>query len=298
MSDDSKLLTQWVVGGGAVVVFALFLLVLLPGLLGEVRVPASRPAGKTAAASGEGWLDPAEGPPERGKEIPPTDPATVMAPNPELLALGKSLYVKHCSTCHGPDGKGDGPSAAALKPRPRDVTQNAGWKNGYRLTDLFRTVSQGIKGSPMNAFDFLSPRSRMALVHYVRSLGSFDHGPGDLAAEAALAEEFKKPGAKLPNRIPASLAMAKLVGEFRAPPPLRSPPAGTSGDELFQAAVRDPQRAAQTLASAPGWQADVAVLARHLAAGATSNGFSARVATLTLAEWRDLQALLVRSSQP
>lgn len=36
---------------------------------------------------------------------------------------GRGLYVTHCAMCHGDDGKGAGPAAAALKTRPPDLTQ-------------------------------------------------------------------------------------------------------------------------------------------------------------------------------
>jgi mono/diheme cytochrome c family protein len=35
---------------------------------------------------------------------------------------GPDLYRAYCATCHGPNGKGDGPTAAALKTRPADLT--------------------------------------------------------------------------------------------------------------------------------------------------------------------------------
>jgi mono/diheme cytochrome c family protein len=35
---------------------------------------------------------------------------------------GRELYRSHCATCHGRDGKGNGPSAAALRVRPSDLT--------------------------------------------------------------------------------------------------------------------------------------------------------------------------------
>lgn len=36
---------------------------------------------------------------------------------------GKSLYSTYCSTCHGPEAKGNGPFAASMKKRPADLTQ-------------------------------------------------------------------------------------------------------------------------------------------------------------------------------
>ena len=38
----------------------------------------------------------------------PTDPSAD-------LAIGKALYSKHCKSCHGKEGYGDGPKAANLK---------------------------------------------------------------------------------------------------------------------------------------------------------------------------------------
>jgi mono/diheme cytochrome c family protein len=42
----------------------------------------------------------------------------------ESLA-GHDTYAFYCATCHGPRGKGDGPTAAALEIRPPDLTQLA-----------------------------------------------------------------------------------------------------------------------------------------------------------------------------
>ena len=36
---------------------------------------------------------------------------------------GKELFVRHCSACHGLDGRGAGPAASALKTAPPDLTQ-------------------------------------------------------------------------------------------------------------------------------------------------------------------------------
>ncbi len=33
---------------------------------------------------------------------------------------GKVKYQQFCGACHGPTGKGDGPAAASLNPKPRD----------------------------------------------------------------------------------------------------------------------------------------------------------------------------------
>lgn len=43
---------------------------------------------------------------------------------------GKQLYGKFCVSCHGIEGKGDGPAATALTPPPPDLTTLARRHNG------------------------------------------------------------------------------------------------------------------------------------------------------------------------
>ena len=43
---------------------------------------------------------------------------------------GAESFSQYCATCHGKDGKGNGPAADALKKRPADLTQIALRNNG------------------------------------------------------------------------------------------------------------------------------------------------------------------------
>jgi mono/diheme cytochrome c family protein len=40
-------------------------------------------------------------------------------------ASGKEMFTQYCASCHGTDGKGNGPAAAAMKTVPTDLTQLA-----------------------------------------------------------------------------------------------------------------------------------------------------------------------------
>src|SRR3974390_1178903 len=43
---------------------------------------------------------------------------------------GKEMYTQYCASCHGMDGKGDGPAAAALKIQPTNLTTLAAKSGG------------------------------------------------------------------------------------------------------------------------------------------------------------------------
>lgn len=97
----------------------------------------------------------------------------------ELLGLGKKWYHElECARCHGPEGKGNGPSASALKDTweepisPADLTYKWTFKNGYTEEDVYRSMIGGFNGTPMPAYDEALPdaKLRWAMVEYILSL--------------------------------------------------------------------------------------------------------------------------------
>jgi len=59
-------------------------------------------------------------------------------PNP---ASGEDLYRRYCSSCHGIDARGDGPVAAVLKAKPKDLTRIAERRRGvFPTAELVRIV--------------------------------------------------------------------------------------------------------------------------------------------------------------
>ncbi len=82
------------------------------------------------------------------------------------LAAGKDVYIKQCLSCHGDHGKGDGPAAANLNPRPHDLgaAKVAAQSDGA----LFWKITEG--KAPMPSFDKLIPEDqRWAVVNYIRT---------------------------------------------------------------------------------------------------------------------------------
>ena len=55
---------------------------------------------------------------------------------------GKKLYGQFCASCHGQSGKGDGPAAAALNPKPRDHT-NKEYMSTLSDEDLLKVIKNG-----------------------------------------------------------------------------------------------------------------------------------------------------------
>lgn len=102
------------------------------------------------------------------------DVQTLLTETPELVAKGKQLYAVNCASCHGTDGKGDGPAAAALNPKPRDYTSGY-WRYGGGVARIVQTITDGSPGTAMAAFPSIPVEDRFALAHYVRTF----HSPAD-----------------------------------------------------------------------------------------------------------------------
>src|SRR5271157_5542972 len=71
-----------------------------------------------------------------------------VAPTYTNPSSGKEMYLAYCASCHGADGKGNGPAAPALKTPPTDLTQIAA-KNGGNFPEAH--VMQVIKGDSMTS---------------------------------------------------------------------------------------------------------------------------------------------------
>ena len=76
---------------------------------------------------------------------------------------GKSLYNSKCMICHGANGKGDGPAAAALSPQPKDFARPEFWK-GDVDKKIANTIHNGL--GPMPAFS-LSDDEIKAIIAYM-----------------------------------------------------------------------------------------------------------------------------------
>ena len=119
-------------------------------LLGFAAAPTS------ADAQGSPWVAPAS---EKAKKNPaPSDKKTV--------DQGEKVAKINCVSCHGTKGKGDGPAAVALNPKPADWTS----KRVQDMSDgeIFWKMTTG--RGPMPAWRHLPENDRWAVVRYIRTL--------------------------------------------------------------------------------------------------------------------------------
>lgn len=108
--------------------------------------------------------------------------ALVVAPKqvPDL-AHGAQLYRENCVSCHGAEGKGDGPAGKGLDPAPADFTNAAriAQRSAY---GLYNTITLGVAGTGMAAHRQLTDDDRWALAFFV---SQFAITPAQLAGGEA-----------------------------------------------------------------------------------------------------------------
>jgi len=91
---------------------------------------------------------------------------------------GAELFQSmNCWSCHGKEGRANGPSALTLTDNkgyailPADLTGGPQFKCGETGQTLFRDLMTGLDGTPMPSFaDALKPEQTWDLVHFIENL--------------------------------------------------------------------------------------------------------------------------------
>jgi len=146
-------------------------------------------------------------------KIPAEPPVTIGS-----ISHGKALFTKlECWKCHGPQGKGDGPSAGTLtdsKDNPiRPYNFAAGkddsrFKCGSTNQDIYKIFMTGVDGTPMPSFaDVIQPNDAWDLVHFLRTLQVNRHGKENDVLRAAggriptyVEKQAEAPASQLENK--------------------------------------------------------------------------------------------------
>ena len=148
--------------------------------------------------------------------LPPVDVMKVGVSSDTLVARGRALFSANCVACHGEEGRGDGPTAATLNPRPRNFHLLGGWVNGSKVSAIYKTLEEGLAKSGMASYSYLPPADRFALAHYVRTFASGQ--PEDTQADLQQLEtsyQLSK-GRMTPGQIPV-LKATRLILQETAP---------------------------------------------------------------------------------
>lgn len=111
----------------------------------------------------------------KASAAPASKPAAAAAAEkatPEM-AEAKTIFQQRCVTCHGATGKGDGPAAAALNPKPRSFADGAWQKTitDEHIATIIVKGGAGVKKSPLmppNPDLEQKPKVVAALVSIVR----------------------------------------------------------------------------------------------------------------------------------
>jgi DMSO reductase family type II enzyme heme b subunit len=142
--------------------------------------------------------------------------AIVLAPaaaEGQTESPGKVPYDRWCAGCHGVEGRGDGPGAATMLPRPRDFTTG---KYEIRSTpsgalptddDLRGVILDGMPGTAMPGWrDHLSDREVADLIDYLQTFSRFFESqpppePMTIASAPAAGEEAIAEGREFYEKI-------------------------------------------------------------------------------------------------
>ena len=80
---------------------------------------------------------------------------------------GEIYYMQNCTACHGTDGKGNGPRAYFIYPRPRNF-QHPASKARFNRPELFSAIKKGVIGREMPAWEKVMSDQQIAdITEYV-----------------------------------------------------------------------------------------------------------------------------------
>jgi mono/diheme cytochrome c family protein len=94
----------------------------------------------------------------------------------EVRMKAKDIFTSRCAACHGPDGRGDGPGAANLNPKPVNFHDKV-WQKAVTNEEIEKAILYGglaVGKSPLmvpNPDLQSQPASVAALREYIRQLG-------------------------------------------------------------------------------------------------------------------------------
>ena len=239
---------------------------------------------------------------KNAQTIPPIDIKTVSQSTPELLSEGEKIYKTNCASCHGENGAGGGPGSMGLNPAPRNFTSKDNWKNGTTLSSIYTTLMTGLPPSAMIAYDFLLPRERFAVAHYIRT-SFIPTADNDTEADllALEATYHLSGGLQLAAQIPVKSASFLVVNENKnVNAKIDSTIASIKkyqtefGFETFSKVVKNKKVALSFLSKNSGWKQNESAFVNLVVNNVNQNGFNGSVFNLKNEEWNSLYSLMLK----
>lgn len=234
--------------------------------------------------------------------VPPLNTSEVKNSSAELLSEGEKLYKANCSSCHGENGAGGGPASMGLNPAPRNFTSKDNWKNGTKLSQIYITLQEGLPPSAMAAYDYLLPREKFALGHYLRTNFIPEPDNDSDADLAALDATYNlSAGLQLPAQIPVAKATTIIISENedrvnKINSSLKSLKNYSSeqGYKIFSNVVKNENTALSFLVMNQNWRANEKAFRDLLVNNVNQNGFNGRIFNLNTNEWNSLYNFLIK----
>jgi len=228
---------------------------------------------------------------------PAMDLTLVTNPSADFVAIGKTKYVAACGSCHGNEGKGDGVAAVALNPKPRNFHSADGWTNGRTFYDLYKSVSEGVPGTGMIAYEFLSPEDRVAIIQYIRTM---DNYPEATVADNNKLDATYKLSAGIidPYNIPIKKSIEKNVNEDEVRVSKLSvkisslSSSSIVGKEILEGVSNNPQKVISIFSNKLSQLGDINGFIEAVSLSPITLGFNSNVISLTENDWNKLYSYI------
>jgi mono/diheme cytochrome c family protein len=234
--------------------------------------------------------------------VPPINILDFKTATPAILSEGEKLYKANCSSCHGDNGKGDGPASAGLNPPPRNFTSKEGWKNGTRLSQIYTTLQEGLPPSAMVSYDYLLPEQKIALAQYIRA--TFIPNPendSDADLQALDATYNLSAGQQIAAQIPVAKAEVLIISENKdrikkVESELNSLNSFSSekGYQVFKKVSGNSKTALSFLINNNDWKKNLPDFINLVINNVNQNGFNGSVFNLKKDEWTSLYNFMLK----
>ncbi len=168
----------------------------------------------------------------------PSKPSADESSKPQFVTRGRYIYYYRCMPCHGVAGRGDGPAADSMWPRPREFTdiavagfddQTTPPKFKFRTTrygwlptdeDLFRTISRGLVGTAMEGWSgVLEPNDVWQVIAFIKTFSTSWNDPEHIAKnpnDPVVVKEYTEPDSPGPLLDFAAMTPPKVTPQLIA----------------------------------------------------------------------------------